>query len=53
MPETKNIRLLAAIMFADMVGYTKLMQQNEAEAKRLRDRQRKVVDNYIMEHLIQ
>ncbi|MBO6535711.1 MAG: tetratricopeptide repeat protein [Balneolaceae bacterium] len=50
MPETKNIRLLAAIMFADMVGYTKLMQQNEAEAKRLRDRQRKVVDNYIMEH---
>lgn len=50
MPETKNIRLLAAIMFADMVGYTKLMQQHEAEAKRLRDRQRKVVDNYIMEH---
>ncbi|MBO6794040.1 MAG: tetratricopeptide repeat protein [Balneolaceae bacterium] len=50
MPENRNIRLLAAIMFADMVGYTKLMQQDEALAKELRDRQRKVVDNYIAEH---
>ena len=50
MPETKNIRLLAAIMFADMVGYTKLMQKNETEAKRLRDRQRKVVDEFILDN---
>lgn len=44
MEEKKDIRLLAAIMFADMVGYTKTMQQNEQKAKELRDRQRKVVD---------
>jgi TolB-like protein len=37
-------------MFADMVGYTRLMQENEHEAKRLRDRQRKVVDDQILMH---
>ncbi|MCG8372282.1 MAG: tetratricopeptide repeat protein [Balneolales bacterium] len=50
MPETSNIRLLAAIMFADMVGYTRLMQENEVNAKMLRDRQRNVVDEKIMEY---
>lgn len=50
MSEKKNIRLLAAIMFADMVGYTRLMQEDEQEAKRLRDRQRKVVDDQILMH---
>jgi len=47
MPEQTNHRSLAAIMFADMVGYTKLMQQNESQAKILRDRQRNVVDKSI------
>lgn len=50
MAEIQNIRLLAAIMFADMVGYTKLMQQDEALAKSKRDRQRAVVDNKILEY---
>ena len=48
MTEKKDIRLLAAVMFADMVGYTKLMQQNEQEAKAFRDRQRQVVDAQIL-----
>ncbi len=50
MPENKNIRLLAAVMFADMVGYTKLMQDDESNAITLRDRQRSVVDKYILNH---
>lgn len=39
----KANRLLAAIMFTDMVGYTALMQENEAKAKSNRDRHRKVL----------
>ncbi len=50
MAEKQNIRLLAAIMFADMVGYTKMMQQDEAMAKSKRDHQRKVVDEKILDH---
>lgn len=45
-----NIRLLAAIMFADMVGYTELMQENEQQAKKNRDRQRAVLEDCILEH---
>tara|TARA_R110002126_G_scaffold1440_4_gene8275 strand:+ start:6168 stop:8069 length:1902 start_codon:yes stop_codon:yes gene_type:complete len=37
-------------MFADMVGYTRLMQQDETQAKLLRDRQRNVVDKSIADH---
>jgi adenylate cyclase len=40
-------RQLAAVMFADMTGYTALMQEDEQKAKMLRDRQR-----YILEKLI-
>lgn len=47
MPEPNNYRSLAAIMFADMVGYTRLMQEDESRAKLLRDRQRNVVDKVI------
>ena len=47
---SSNIRLLAAIMFADMVGYTELMQEDEAKAKKDRDRQREVLENCILDH---
>lgn len=50
MPNTENLRLLAAIMFADMVGYTRLMQEDEQKAKALRDRQREVIDACILKH---
>lgn len=50
MSEQGNYRSLAAIMFADMVGYTKLMQEDESKAKILRDRQRSVVDKSITIH---
>lgn len=45
-----HIRLLAAIMFADMVGYTELMQEDEQKAKRDRDRQREVLEGCILQH---
>lgn len=50
MAEKQNIRLLAAIMFADMVGYTKMMQQDEALAKTKRDHQRSIVDHKISKY---
>ncbi len=45
-----NFRLLAAIMFADMVGYTRMMQADEQQAKTLRDRQRQVIDDRILKY---
>src|SRR5919108_913210 len=43
-------RRLSAIMFTDMVGYTALMQEDEARARRDRDRQRTVLDRHIQRH---
>ncbi|MEO7983367.1 MAG: adenylate/guanylate cyclase domain-containing protein [Bacteroidota bacterium] len=40
-------RQLAAVMFADMTGYTALMGENEQNAKILMDRQRKTLEKFI------
>lgn len=45
-----NIRLLAAIMFTDMVGYTAMMQEDEIKAKALRDRHRDILEKKVGEH---
>jgi len=47
---TKKSRLLAAIMFTDMVGYTALMQKDERKAKQNRDRHRKILQDAVEEH---
>jgi TolB-like protein/class 3 adenylate cyclase/Tfp pilus assembly protein PilF len=47
---TQMIRQLAAIMFADMTGYTAMMQEDEKHAKILRDRQRQVLETLIPFH---
>ncbi|NNM06832.1 MAG: adenylate/guanylate cyclase domain-containing protein [Gemmatimonadetes bacterium] len=43
-------RQLAAIMFADMVGYTALMQEDEAEARRQRDKHRVLISSAVEGH---
>ncbi len=49
--ETKPLtRQLAAIMFADMTGYTAMMQEDEQKAKQLRDRQRLALEKFIPGH---
>ena len=47
---TQKVRQLAAIMFADMTGYTALMQEDELKAKILRDRQRHALETFIPGH---
>lgn len=52
MPAIFNInaaeqRKLAAIMFADMTGYTAMMQEDETRAKLLRTRQKKILETLI------
>jgi serine/threonine-protein kinase len=49
MPE-KGTRQLAAIMFADMVGYTALMQEDEEEAWAQRDRHRGIITEAVKRH---
>jgi len=46
----KKSRLLAAIMFTDMVGYTALMQVDEQKAKQNRDRHRRILQDSVAEH---
>ena len=45
-----QIRRLVAIMFADMTGFTAMMQEDEAKAKVLRNRQQKTLENLIPGH---
>lgn len=45
----KDIRLLAAVMFTDMIGYTALMQANEQKAKANRDRHREVLEKSVQD----
>lgn len=42
--------MLAAVMFADVVGYSKMMQQDERNAKFLRDRQRSVIEDLLLKY---
>ena len=44
MKKSNPIRRLAAVMFTDIVGYTALMQQDEAKATAIRARHRQVFD---------
>ena len=46
----KKVRLLAAIMFTDMVSYTALMQEDEQKANENRDRHRKIIRKSIANH---
>ena len=46
----KSKRLLAAIMFTDIVGYTSLMQEDERKAKNIRDRHKEVLEENIKKH---
>jgi TolB-like protein/class 3 adenylate cyclase/Tfp pilus assembly protein PilF len=45
--EKRHERKLAAIMFTDMVGYTALVQDDEAKARTLRDRCREILQRYV------
>ena len=47
---SQKVRQLAAIMFADMTGYTALMQDNEGVANILRERQKKALEQFIPGH---
>ncbi len=44
---SEQVRQLAAIMFADMTGYTAMMQEDEDKAKTLRSRQKQTLENFI------
>jgi TolB-like protein/Flp pilus assembly protein TadD len=43
-------RILAAVMFADMTGFTAMMQEDEQKAKSHRDRMRQALEKYIPQH---
>src|SRR5689334_22926959 len=48
--DEKQVRKLAAVMFADMTGYTLMMQEDEQKAKLLRSRQQHVMETIIPAH---
>ena len=43
-------RRLAAIMFTDIVGYSSIMQQDEAKGRTLRDRHRRTFESHTADH---
>ena len=43
-------RQLSAIMFTDLAGYTAMMQEDEFNAKGLRDKHRKILEKEIADH---
>jgi adenylate cyclase len=45
-----QVRKLVAIMFADMTGFTAMMQEDEAKAKILRNRQQQTLETLIPSH---
>ena len=47
---SSQLRKLVAIMFADMTGFTAMMQEDEAKAKILRNRQQQTLENLIPGH---
>lgn len=47
---SNGTRILASIMFADIVGYTSMMQNNEFHAKELRDRFRNILEQKTLAH---
>lgn len=46
----ENVRLLAAIVFTDIVGYSSLMEKDEKKAKEVRDRHRQVLEASIVSY---
>ena len=48
--EFKHTRLLAAVMFVDIVDYTAIMQKSESEAVRMRSLLRTVLNKQIRNH---
>jgi serine/threonine-protein kinase len=46
----ERTRQLVAIMFADMVGYTALMQGDEGDARTQRDRHREILSSAVKRH---
>jgi class 3 adenylate cyclase len=44
---TSEVRKLVAIMFADMMGFTAMMQEDEAKAKLQRNHQQKTLETLI------
>jgi class 3 adenylate cyclase len=46
MPPSTPKRMLAAVMFTDMVGYTHLMEQDEKQAIKLRNRHRESLSHW-------
>ena len=45
-----QLRKLVAVMFADMTGFTAMMQEDEAKAKILRNRQQQTLESLIPGH---